>query len=212
MHPTSPHYRAALAIARTLREAGHQAYFAGGCVRDLLLGLEPKDYDVATSATPDQIVALFPKTFTVGAHFGVVLVCEEVGRAGHRHRSRHLPLRRRLLRRPPARCRALHHRPARRRPPPRLHHQRHAARSHRLRSHRRSRLRRARLRRRSRRPAPRRRPRHRRPQAPLRRRQAAPAARRPLRRAPQLPPRRRRHPLQGRRHHAGLSRAHLATS
>jgi poly(A) polymerase len=78
MHPTSPHYRAALAIARTLREAGHQAYFAGGCVRDLLLGLEPKDYDVATSAAPGQIVALFPKTFTVGAHFGVVLVCEKV--------------------------------------------------------------------------------------------------------------------------------------
>ena len=76
MQPTSPQYRAALAIARTLREAGHQSYFAGGCVRDLLLGLEPKDYDVATSATPDQIVALFPKTLTVGAHFGVVLVCE----------------------------------------------------------------------------------------------------------------------------------------
>ena len=75
MHPTSPQYRAALDLARTLRQAGHQAFFAGGCVRDLLLGLEPKDYDVATSATPDQIIALFPKTFTVGAHFGVVLVC-----------------------------------------------------------------------------------------------------------------------------------------
>jgi poly(A) polymerase len=78
MQPTSPQYRAALAIASTLREAGHQAFFAGGCVRDLLLGVAPKDYDVATSATPDQIVALFPKTFTVGAHFGVVLVCESV--------------------------------------------------------------------------------------------------------------------------------------
>jgi poly(A) polymerase len=73
--PADPQYSAALAIARTLREAGHQAYFAGGCVRDLLLGLTPKDYDVATSAIPDQITALFPKTFTVGAHFGVVLVC-----------------------------------------------------------------------------------------------------------------------------------------
>jgi poly(A) polymerase len=78
MHASDPNYRAALAIAQTLREAGHQSFFAGGCVRDLLLGVEPKDYDVATSATPDQIVALFPKTFTVGAHFGVVLVCEEV--------------------------------------------------------------------------------------------------------------------------------------
>jgi poly(A) polymerase len=74
MNPSDPQYEAALNLARTLREAGHQAYFAGGCVRDLLLGLAPKDYDVATSATPDQIVALFPKTFTVGAHFGVVLV------------------------------------------------------------------------------------------------------------------------------------------
>jgi poly(A) polymerase len=72
---SNPHYRAALAIARRLREAGHQAFFAGGCVRDLLLGLAPKDFDVATSATPDQIVALFPKTFSVGAHFGVILVC-----------------------------------------------------------------------------------------------------------------------------------------
>jgi poly(A) polymerase len=73
--PPNPHYAAALELARTLRHAGHQAYFAGGCVRDLLLGLVPKDYDVATSATPDQVVALFAKTFAVGAHFGVVLVC-----------------------------------------------------------------------------------------------------------------------------------------
>ena len=75
MRPAGPHYQAALATARTLRRAGHQAFFAGGCVRDLLLGVDPKDYDVATSATPGQIVALFPKTFSVGAHFGVVLVC-----------------------------------------------------------------------------------------------------------------------------------------
>jgi poly(A) polymerase len=72
---SSPQYRAALAIVRRLREAGHQAYFAGGCVRDLLLGVAPKDYDVATSAKPDEIIGLFAKTFTVGAHFGVVLVC-----------------------------------------------------------------------------------------------------------------------------------------
>ena len=78
MQPSNAPYRAALAIARTLRDAGHQSFFAGGCVRDLLLGATPKDYDVATSATPDQIIALFPRTFTVGAHFGVVLVCEEV--------------------------------------------------------------------------------------------------------------------------------------
>jgi len=71
-------YRAALAVARRLREAGHQAYFAGGCVRDLLLGVKPKDYDVATSATPDEVIGQFAKTFAVGAHFGVVLVCEVV--------------------------------------------------------------------------------------------------------------------------------------
>ena len=76
--PSNPPYLAALAIARRLRDTGHQAFFAGGCVRDLLLGLAPQDFDVATSATPDQIVALFPKTFTVGAHFGVVLVCQTV--------------------------------------------------------------------------------------------------------------------------------------
>ena len=70
-----PKYVAALSIVRTLRAAGHQAYLAGGCVRDLLLGLAPKDYDVATSATPDLVVALFPKTSAVGAHFGVILVC-----------------------------------------------------------------------------------------------------------------------------------------
>jgi poly(A) polymerase len=73
--PSNPHYLAALSIVQTLRDAGHQAFFAGGCVRDLLLGLAPQDFDVATSATPGEIVALFPKTFTVGAHFGVVLVC-----------------------------------------------------------------------------------------------------------------------------------------
>jgi len=71
-------YTSALTVARTLREAGHQAFFAGGCVRDLLLGLTPKDFDVATSARPEEIVALFPKTFTVGAHFGVVLVRQTV--------------------------------------------------------------------------------------------------------------------------------------
>jgi poly(A) polymerase len=66
---------AATAIVARLRAAGHQAYFVGGCVRDLVLGRAPKDFDVATSATPDQVLVLFEKTFAVGAHFGVVLVC-----------------------------------------------------------------------------------------------------------------------------------------
>jgi tRNA nucleotidyltransferase/poly(A) polymerase len=61
-------------VILTLREQGHQALLAGGCVRDYVLGKDPKDYDVATSATPAQVVALFPGAQTVGAHFGVVIV------------------------------------------------------------------------------------------------------------------------------------------
>jgi poly(A) polymerase len=67
-------FEAALGIVRKLRAAGYGAYLAGGCVRDLLLGREPKDYDVATSATPDLVLGMFDRTFAVGAHFGVVLV------------------------------------------------------------------------------------------------------------------------------------------
>ncbi len=71
----NPKYKAAREIVAALRAAGHQACFAGGCVRDLLLGIEPKDFDVATSATPEVVMAMFQKTYSVGAHFGVVLVC-----------------------------------------------------------------------------------------------------------------------------------------
>jgi poly(A) polymerase len=62
------------AVLRRLRQNGHEAYFAGGCVRDLLLGLEPKDYDVATDAPPQRVRELFSKTEAVGAAFGVILV------------------------------------------------------------------------------------------------------------------------------------------
>jgi poly(A) polymerase len=61
-------------IVQSLRQRGFQGYLVGGCVRDLLLGREPKDYDVATDATPDQVMAIFPETYAVGAQFGVVLV------------------------------------------------------------------------------------------------------------------------------------------
>jgi poly(A) polymerase len=61
-------------IALTLREYGYSAYLVGGCVRDLLLNREPADYDVATSATPHEVIRIFPQTFAVGAQFGVVLV------------------------------------------------------------------------------------------------------------------------------------------
>jgi poly(A) polymerase len=64
----------AISIIRTLRERGHKAYLVGGCVRDLLLGREPSDYDVATDATPEQVTRIFPETYAVGAQFGVVLV------------------------------------------------------------------------------------------------------------------------------------------
>jgi poly(A) polymerase len=62
-----------------LREAGHEAYFAGGCVRDMVMGIEPHDYDVATSAPPDEIRRLFPRTSSVGAAFGVVIVHTDAG-------------------------------------------------------------------------------------------------------------------------------------
>ena len=79
---------AALRIVEKLRAEGYEAYLAGGCVRDLLLGREPADYDVATSATPEVVLDLFPRTFAVGAHFGVVLVATDggadaAGAAGH---------------------------------------------------------------------------------------------------------------------------------
>jgi len=64
----------ATSIVRTLRDNGHQAYLVGGCVRDLLLGREPADYDVATDALPQQLMQIFPQTFAVGVQFGVVLV------------------------------------------------------------------------------------------------------------------------------------------
>src|SRR5580692_3179542 len=75
-------YVAAREIVLALRAAGYLAYFAGGCVRDLLLGVEPKDFDVATSATPDVVMGLFAQTYSVGVHFGVVLVCTPDGEDG----------------------------------------------------------------------------------------------------------------------------------
>src|SRR5436305_337449 len=64
----------ALDVVRRLREAGHEALWAGGCVRDELLGLTPKDFDVATSARPEQVRQLFRRTVAVGMSFGVVEV------------------------------------------------------------------------------------------------------------------------------------------
>ncbi len=66
--------KAAEELVEKLAKAGYEAVFAGGCVRDMLMGVEPKDYDVATNATPQAVQALFPKTYAVGAQFGVVVV------------------------------------------------------------------------------------------------------------------------------------------
>ncbi|MEX2261598.1 MAG: CCA tRNA nucleotidyltransferase [Bryobacteraceae bacterium] len=61
-------------VASVLKAHGHHGLLVGGCVRDLLLGLNPKDFDVVTDARPEQVQALFPNSGLVGAHFGVVLV------------------------------------------------------------------------------------------------------------------------------------------
>lgn len=66
----------ARSLVSRLREAGYSALYAGGSVRDMLLGLEPHDYDIATDARPEQVQALFPRTYAVGAHFGVIVVHE----------------------------------------------------------------------------------------------------------------------------------------
>ncbi len=64
----------AISVVRQLQDAGHQALWAGGCVRDELLGLVPKDYDIATDAIPEQVQKLFRRTLAIGASFGVVEV------------------------------------------------------------------------------------------------------------------------------------------
>jgi poly(A) polymerase len=66
----------ARAIAHRLRQRGHVAYFAGGCVRDLLRGELPKDIDIATDARPETVQKIFARTYAVGAHFGVIVVLE----------------------------------------------------------------------------------------------------------------------------------------
>src|SRR6266480_3603444 len=73
---SSPMEKVAREVAARLREQGHIAYFAGGCVRDMVRGLIPKDYDIATDARPEAVQTLFPRTFAVGAHFGVIIVLE----------------------------------------------------------------------------------------------------------------------------------------
>jgi poly(A) polymerase len=72
----SPMETAARKIAAHMRGEGHIAYFAGGCVRDIVRGVTPKDFDIATDARPEVVQNLFSRTYAVGAHFGVILVIE----------------------------------------------------------------------------------------------------------------------------------------
>jgi poly(A) polymerase len=76
VNPTPPPAKreSAVEIVRRLQAAGHAAFFVGGCVRDAQLGRVPEDFDIATSARPDQVEALFPRTVPVGRQFGVVIV------------------------------------------------------------------------------------------------------------------------------------------
>jgi poly(A) polymerase len=73
-HSLTPLGRSAAGLVARLARAGHRALFAGGAVRDMLLGLRPSDVDIATSALPDEVGALFPRSRAVGAAFGVMLV------------------------------------------------------------------------------------------------------------------------------------------
>ncbi|MBT7703389.1 CCA tRNA nucleotidyltransferase, partial [Candidatus Peregrinibacteria bacterium] len=68
--------KTSIKIVKILQKAGHEAYWAGGSVRDMLLGVDPKDYDIVTSAKPDEIEDLLEKTIPIGKEFGVILAVE----------------------------------------------------------------------------------------------------------------------------------------
>ena len=82
----------ALSVVHTLKEAGHEAYIVGGAVRDLLLGLRPKDFDVATNATPEQVKSLFRRAFIIGRRFRIVHVVYGRGREHEAVSYTHLTL------------------------------------------------------------------------------------------------------------------------
>jgi len=97
----------AIDVVRRLRNAGHEALWAGGCVRDELLGLVPKDYDVATDARPEVVRRLFRRTVAVGASFGVVEVLGPRADSGWlkvQVATFDVPLQRFLQRRPTSGC------------------------------------------------------------------------------------------------------------
>ena len=67
----------AISVIRELRRRGHEAYLVGGCVRDMVMHIEPSDYDIATSARPEDVVKIFPRTESIGVQFGVILVIHQ---------------------------------------------------------------------------------------------------------------------------------------
>ncbi len=73
---STPMLATARSLVDRLRAAGHIAYFAGGCVRDLVRGEVPKDVDIATDARPEEVQNIFRRTYAVGVHFGVIVVLE----------------------------------------------------------------------------------------------------------------------------------------
>ncbi len=76
MNTANPMEETARSVAKRLHDAGHIACFAGGCVRDMVRRQTPKDFDIATNASPEEVQKMFPRTYAVGAHFGVVVVLE----------------------------------------------------------------------------------------------------------------------------------------
>jgi poly(A) polymerase len=80
--------RNAVKVTSTLQQAGYQAYIVGGAVRDLLLGIKPKDFDVATNATPEQVQSLFRRSRIIGRRFQIVHVTSTAGASRKSSRSR----------------------------------------------------------------------------------------------------------------------------
>lgn len=78
-----PVHPLAIEVCRILQQAGHQSYIVGGCVRDLYLGIQPKDWDITTDASPEQVIALFSRTIPTGLQHGTVTVCMAEGEANH---------------------------------------------------------------------------------------------------------------------------------
>lgn len=73
----------AVAVCSELQKHGHKAYIVGGCVRDLYLGLQPKDWDITTDASPEQVIAMFPRTIPTGLQHGTITVCMAEGVENH---------------------------------------------------------------------------------------------------------------------------------